>query len=421
MMTEKKESKMTPYFIINAAIYSLFFFLAAGSGPGAYAGTNDAASPEYGFGEKTEVEIMKEKPREAKIGVLGDMSGELSRFGKEAANGAELAADEVNGKGGIRGKEFDLLIFDTAGSVAGARVGVETFLKHRAVAVVGAATSEVSFAANKMINDNQLPLISSGSRRRLGDTGPYNYRNSLTDSNGVSSMVDFIQQKRPWKKFALFSSVVNDYSIQLNAVFKMELIKRNLQIIDEYYIWSHGMDSVIPGERGVEAQIKKMIKNPPDAIVYTGGDEEGVKLVTEMKKLGLKIPVIGCEDLMTEAFTELGKDAEGTLVFSGFDVNSKLPRTEAFVKNYTERFGQTPTIMAALAYDSLHILAIALEKAESLRPSHVRAALMNIDKYQGVTGITSIGSTREADKTAFIFELRKTGHEYGFEYIHGGK
>ncbi|MDH5638801.1 MAG: ABC transporter substrate-binding protein, partial [Nitrospinota bacterium] len=203
---------------------------------------------------------MKEKPRDAKIGVLGDMSGELSQFGKEAVNGAELASDEVNARGGIKGKEFDLLIFDTAGSVAGARAGVDTFLRHKTVAIVGAATSEVSFAANKLINDNQLPLISSGSRRRLGDTGPYNFRNSLTDSNGVASMVDYIQRKRPWKKFALFSSVVNDYSIQLNAVFKAELLKRKFEIIDEFYIWSHGMDSIMPGERGVEAQIKKMIK-----------------------------------------------------------------------------------------------------------------------------------------------------------------
>jgi len=418
-MTKKIESKMTPNFIINAAICSLFFFLLAGSGF-ALAGPMDGASPEYGFGKKTKEEIMKEKPRDAKIGVLGDMSGELSQFGKEAANGAELAADEVNARGGIKGKEFDLLIFDTAGSVAGARLGVETFLKYKAVAVVGAATSEVSFAANKMINDNQLPLISSGSRRRLGDTGPYNFRNSLTDANGVKSMVDFIHKNRPWKKFALFSSVVNDYSIQLNAVFKAELLRQKLEIIDEFYIWSHGMDSIMPDERGVEAQIKKMIKNPPDAIVYTGGDEEGIKLVEEMTKEGLKIPVIGCEDLMTEAFAELGKDAEGTLVFSGFDVNSKNPKTAAFVKNYTDRFGQTPTIMAALAYDSLNILAIALEKTESLRPSHVREALMDINKYAGVTGVTTIGSTREADKTAFIFELKPSGDKHEFVYIHGG-
>jgi branched-chain amino acid transport system substrate-binding protein len=313
------------------------------------------------------------------------------------------------------------VVFDTGGSVSGARDGVEALIRTRVVAIVGAATGEVSFAANKTLNENQMIMISAGSRRRLGDTGPYNFRNSLGDSDGVGGLVEWIRNNRPWKKFALFSSVVNDYSIQLNAIFKSELVKRKMNITHELYVWGAGMDNVNPEERGVGPQLKQMANNPPDAVVFTGEDSEAADLVREMRKMGIKIPVIGTEDMMTKAFSGLGDLAAGTVVFSGFDPDSKKPKTAAFVKAYTAKYKKAPTRMAALSYDSYRILAQALEKAESLRPSHMRKALMSVKDFDGVTGATSIGATREAAKIPFIFEMRKIGDGYGFVNVREGK
>jgi len=421
-MTKKMKNQRNTNFITTIFRLTLIFVIAAipvatwavaKDAPGRPASA-DRASPEAGFGDKSPEEMMKEKPRDTKIGALGDMSGELMDFGRETANGAELAADEVNAAGGVKGKEFDLLVFDTGGSVAGARQGVETFLKYRAVAVVGAATGEVSFAANKMINENQLIMMSAGSRRRLGDTGPYNFRNSLNDSDGVDGLLDWVLKNRKWKRFALFSSVVDDYSIQLNAVFKAEMIKRKMDITHELYIWSNGMDSVLPEERGVVPQLKQMVGNPPDAVVFTGGPAEAADLIRELRKMGFNMPMLGFEDLMADEFLELKDLAVGSVVYSGFDPKSAHPKTAAFVKNYTEKFGKAPTRLAALAYDSYHILAVAMAKAQSLRPSHVRKALMDIHDFDGVTGPTSIGQTREASKEPFIFEFRKDGGNYKF-------
>ena len=380
---------------------------------------NDRAAPEAGYGEKTEKEIMAEKPRMNRIGLLGALSGELKKFGEVASNGAELASDEINAKGGIRGKEFDLLIYDTTGAVIGARKGVEALLKHKAAAVVGAATGEVSFSATKLLNENQLILISAGSRRRLGDSGPYNFRCALTEKDAIGSMIDYVKKKRGWKRYALFSSVVNDYSIQLNGIFKAELINRGLTVTHELYLWSNAMTNIMDDERSIAGQLKQLKKNTPEALIFTGNGIEGAELLKEMEKIGIDIPLIGAEDLASKEFLSVGKMALGTLVYGGFDPKSTKPKVKAFVKNYTKKFGKAPDQLAALAYDSYYMLAHAIENAKSMRPSHIRKALMAIKDFDGVTGKTSIGPTGEAIKEAFVFELQKTGGGYDFVNVRG--
>lgn len=377
-------------------------------------------APEAGFGEKTEAEIQRERPRKARIGVLGAMSGDLERFGMEATNGAELASDELNSKGGIGGKEFELLVFDTKGEVAGARQGVEVLLRHKAIAIVGAATGEVSFSATKILNDGQLIMVSAGSRRRLGDTGPYNFRNTLSDADGIRSLVDYISKNRKWKNVALFSSVLNDYSIKLNAIFKSKLIERDFIITHELYLWSDTMSHIGEDEQTIAGQIKRLRNNPPDVLVFTGDGKEAVKVVSEMWDRGVKVPLVGSEDLDVPEFAALGEKAAGALIYGGFNIGSKNAKAAAFVGAYQKRFGVPPTRLAALSYDTYYMLAKSIEKARSMRPSHVRQALLSIKDFQGVTGLTSIGPTGEAMKSAFIFEWKKQGGQYRFVNVKEG-
>ncbi len=383
----------------------------------AYAEDSDKAAPELGYGEKSDKEIMAERPRQTRIGVLGPMGGDLGYYGTEASNGAELASDEINEKGGIRNKQYDLLIFDTKGSIAGTRAGVEAFLKHEVLAVVGAATGEVSFAATKALNDRQLIMISAGSRRRLGDTGPYNFRNTLNDNQGIKQLIEYLGEKKKWKRFALFSSLLNDYSIKLTAAFKAEIVAADMTITDELFLWSKAMTNMADEETSIAGQIRKLKNNIPDAIVFTGDGKEAEEIVRELNALGLHIPLVGSEDLMIPEFAKLGELAKGSIVYSGFDADSTVPAIKAFVDAYSKRFGSKPSRMAALSYDAYYMLAEAISNSKSMRPSHVKSALVSLKGFTGVTGIIDMDPTGEAIKAPFIFEVKKNGPEYRFTTV----
>ncbi len=372
------------------------------------------ASPVVGYGQKTEEEIMRERPREPKIGVLAPLSGDLKYFGTEASNGAELASDEIDALGGLNGMEFELLVADTGGRINGARKGIEAFVDMNVLAVIGAATGEVSFGANKAINDNQLIMISAGSRRRLGDTGPYNCRITLDDRQGVASLVGYLEEKKKWKKFALLSSILNDYSIKLSAFFKNELIKRKMEISHELYLSSSTMAYVKKDDFSIGAQVEKLKENTPDALIFTGDGREAVEVIKELRKQGLVIPLVGSEDIMVPEFISLGKQAAGTIVYSGFNSESKKPRIRSFVKAYKKKFGQTPSRLAALSYDAYYLLVESIKRAKSMRPSHLRLALLSIKDFQGVTGKTEMTEDGETIKDAFIFEMLDSGGKYKF-------
>ncbi len=377
----------------------------------------DMTAPEYGYGDKTEAEIMKERPRELSIAVLGPLTGELRLYGNEASNGAELASDEINAKGGINGKDISLLVYDTKGRVGGARMGINAFVKNRVIGVVGAATGEVSFSATKMLNDNQLIMVSAGSRRRLGDTGPYNFRITLGDSSAVNNLIEYIIENRKWRKFSILNSVVNDFSVKLAAEFKASIMNHNLEVTSELFLWPKAMSNIDPEEKSIEAQIKKLKKNMPDVLVYTGEGREAGELVKEMRKQGIGIPLIGSEDLMIPQFVSLGEDVAGTLVYGGFNPNSQNPKVQKFVKAYKKRFGRKPTRLAALSYDAYMMLVKAISDSSSLRPSHVRKQLALTKDFEGVTGRTSLDETGEAIKKPFIFEMMKTGRGYSFKVV----
>ena len=235
----------------------------------------EKAPAEYGFGVRTEAQIEKERPRANKIAVLAPLTGDVAVFGNDTADGAELAADEIEARGGIRGQKYDLLVFDTKGNMDGARAGVMNFARENVAAIVGAPTGEVSFSASKAINDNQLILISAGSRRRLGDTGPYYFRNTLNDNHAIKRLTEYLVAEKKMKKFALFTSLVNDYSIKLSAAFKSEIELNKAQLTHELYIMSAEMTHVGQEESSIPAQLQKLKNNVPDAIIYTGDGAEG--------------------------------------------------------------------------------------------------------------------------------------------------
>ncbi len=374
----------------------------------------EKAPAEFGFGVRTDAQIEKEHPRANKIAVLAPLVGDVEVFGKDTSDGAELASDEINDKGGIRGQKYDLLVFDTKASIEGARVGVTNFTRENVAAIVGAPTGEVSFSASKLINDNQLIMLSAGSRRRLGDTGPYYFRNTLNDQYAIKQLTQYIIAEKKLKKFALFTSLVNDYSIKLSAAFKSEIELNKAQLTHELYIMSPEMTHVGQEETSIAAQLSKLKNNPPDALIYTGDGSEGAQVVKEMRKMGLKIPMVGAEDLMVPEFIALGAAANGTLVYGGFNEDSENPRVKAFVANFRKKYNRVPSRIAALSYDAYYMIARAIENAKSMRPSHLRNALAELKNFEGVTGKTTMDKNREALKEPFIFEMKSKGNQYRF-------
>lgn len=375
----------------------------------------EKVSAEVDFERKGETEISLEVQRNMKIGVLGAETGELSEYGLKTLRGVRLAAEEINAAGGINGQPLEIIHYNTAGSMTETISAVDKFIAEGVAAIIGSPTGEVTFSASKRLNDQQTILISAGTRRRIGDTGPYMFRNTLPDETAVPDLVNYCINKAVMKNFALVSSMSNDYSITLTALFKRAILNGGGNVVEEVFLWSENTANISKEDSSIEFQVGKIKSKSPDAVVYTGDPLEGIKIIKEMKRQGIKAPLIGGEELITENFVRDGKDAiVGTIVYAGFYADSRLPHIKNFVDSYKKKYGAYPDRIAALGYDALKMMAEAIRKAPSMRPTHIRDSLVEIKDFNGITGMTTFTANREVKKHAYILKAEKEGGRIKF-------
>ena len=381
----------------------------------------EKVSSEVDFEKKTDAHISAEPLRKMKIGVLGAETGELSEYGLKTLKAVQLAVEEINEAGGINGQPLELVHYDTGSTMNGTLSAVDNLIdKEEVAAIIGSATNEVTFSSTKKLNDRQTILISAGSRRRLGDSGPYLFRTTLSDDIAVDELVDYCINKLGIKKFALLSSMSNDYSITITALFKRFILNKGGEIAEDAFLWADTTSNISKEDSSIEFQIGKIKSKSPDAVVYTGDPVEGVKIAKEMRRQGIKVPMIGGEDLYIDNFLKDGKDAVlGTIVYSGFYGNSNSPQTIKFVDSYKKKTGETPDRIAALGYEALMMVAEALQKTKSMRPTHIRDSLSGIRDFKGVTGAVSFTDKREAKKHAYILKVEKEGEKIRFNLMGG--
>ncbi|MBI3599810.1 MAG: ABC transporter substrate-binding protein, partial [Nitrospinae bacterium] len=213
----------------------------------------------------------------------------------------------------------------------------------------------------------------------------------------------------------LISSMSNDYSITLAGLFKRAIINKGGNVAEDVFLWSENTANISKEDSSIEFQVGKIKSKSPDAVVYTGDPLEGIKIVKEMRRQGIKAPLIGGEELITENFIKDGKDAIiGTIIYSGFYADSQLPHIKGFVDSYKKKHGTYPDRIAALGYDALKMTAEAIRKAPSMRPTHIRDSLAGIKDFHGATGMTTFTANREVKKHAYILKAEKEGGKIKF-------
>jgi branched-chain amino acid transport system substrate-binding protein len=123
----------------------------------------------------------------------------------------------------------------------------------------------------------------------------------------------------------------------------------------------------------------------PQAIFFAGYDAQAGPMARQMKELGLKAILLGGETMRTAKFLELaGPAAEGHIASTPGAALEQRPGGKAFAARYRRLFQQEIGLYAPYFYDSVMVIAAAMQKAESTDPAKYLVELRNI-RYPGVT------------------------------------
>jgi branched-chain amino acid transport system substrate-binding protein len=323
-----------------------------------------------------------------KIGIAIAMTGAASYVGIGARRGAEIAIDEVNAKGGIKGKKLELVIRDDehnpVKTVAQTRELVE---RERVVAMLGASNSASMLAVTPIVNDQlKVPVVCPATdataitENAAWKEGRENYlfRMGMYGRAQSNFLVNTATQKFGFKKPALLTWTAG-WGVTGRSELNRRLGELNLKpVADETY------DSA---DTDITPQLLKIRAGGADAILNYGLVRENVVVMRTRDKLGDKTPYFSAWGLSPHAFARAaGPLAEGTLVSTTLTSDGpQSPERTEFLKKYTQRYGpemESVTTTFA-AYDIIHLYAQVMEKVGT-DPKAIRAGLENVAQFKGL-------------------------------------
>lgn len=316
-----------------------------------------------------------------KIGVAGAHSGDLASYGLPTANAAKLVAKAYNAKGGINGKQVELLILDEECKPEKATNVATKLVSDGAVAILGHICSGPTKAALPIYTSAKLVSISpSATSPELTQSGqyPYFFRTIASDDAQAKLGAEFALEKLGAKKVALLHDK-GDYG-RGYVEFARKIIEDSGKA--EVVLF----EGVTPGAVDFSAVVQKVRQSGADTVMFGGYHPEGSKLVSQLKKKRVKVNFVSDDGVKDEAFIKVaGEAAEGVYASGPRDV-STLPMNLAARDAHIAEFGTPPGAFFEPAYAAMQALCNAIEKAGSTDTDKIVHALRTepVDTSVGV-------------------------------------
>ena len=336
------------------------------------------------------------------VGEYASLTGSEATFGINSDNGVQLAAEEINGAGGVLGRKIKLIVEDDQSKPGQPSSAVKKLIdSDKVIAVIGEIASSRSLEAAPICQEAKIPMVSPGSTNpTVTEKGDYIFRVCFIDPFQGTVMAKFALDTLHAKKVAVLSDVTSDYSKGLSQYFTEYYKSHGGQIVVERSYSGSGKD------KDFRAQLTAIKAAQPDAIFVPGYYTEAGLIGKQARILGLKVPLLGGDGWDSPKLAEIaGNSLDGCYFSTHFSPADQNPKVQDFVKKYTAKFKTAPDGMAPLGYDAMMILADAIKKAGSTDGDKVRAALTDVKDYEAVTGKISIDAKRNATKSAVVLEV----------------
>ncbi len=304
-----------------------------------------------------------------KIAVVGAHSGDLASYGIPTVKAAELVVAKWNEKGGVLGKQLELVVEDDVCKPEVAANSAAKVVGDGVVAVIGHICSGATKSALGIYNEAGIPCISpSATNPPLTKSGEYPnfFRTIAPDDAQAETDAAFIAKVLKLKKVAILHDR-QDYGKGFADFSRDALKKMGVETVLYEGITASAVD--------YSAVLTKIASSDAEAVVYGGYHPEASKLVQQMSQMGLKIPFISDDGVKDNTFISVaGKYAEGVYA-SGPKDTSANPMSKQAVKDHQEAYGEDPGAFFINAYAATEALVNAIEKAGSTDGAAIMKAL----------------------------------------------
>ena len=310
-----------------------------------------------------------------KIGVVFIMSGPMGGYGKHGSQAVQLALDEINGQGGILGRQVEAIFEDDQMKVDRGVQVVKKFIDQDKVDfIIGPTSSGVALALAPLVQEHKKILVLTQSAANSLTDAQFNPYLFSTLSNAMmhSRAGAYFLAEKPYKRWM---NIGPDYSYGKESwnsfIGKLKELKPEVEVVGE--LWPKLL------EKDFTPFIQKIIEAKPDAVWASIWGNDAVNFIKQALPTGLfnTVKFAFTDGAALETLIPLGKSTPDGLFVAAryFFLTPDSPLNRSFVKTYFERFKEFPDYMAEETYAGVYFLKAAIERAGTTETEKVIAAI----------------------------------------------
>ena len=345
---------------------------------------------------------------EVHIGVLAPLSGPLEeRVGQAAQRGVRLAVEGMNARGGLllNGRRHQVVVtLEDSLDRPEAAIDAARKLIHRdrVIALVGPALSRNAVAAAAVAEKQRVPMISpTASLDALTAGRRYVFRATLVDGVQGRLLARFARQDLKARTAAMLYDVASAYNRSIAEVFGRVFEEEGGEVV--------ASESYTTGESDYGSYLRRILEARPDVLLLPNYFDDVPRQVSQARRLGLSTHLLGADSWDGEVYAPR-PEFEGSYFVDLWhsDVAARLGEpSRGFVEAYRRAFGEMPSSVSALFFDSLELLFVAIERAGSRSGEAIRNELASLEDFHGATGTLSYRGNGDPFKGAFIFRISR--------------
>ena len=324
-----------------------------------------------------------------KIGLITALSGQSARAGEAIARGVTVAIDELNAKGGVLGKKFELIKRDDESLPAkGVVAARELIFKEKVAVLFGGLDTPVAMAIVPIVNQEKMPFMvpwAAGTPITKNGANPnFVFRVSAVDEIVDRAMLQYAQKAFNTKNPGMIL-VNNPWGESNEKGLAAALVAKSMK--------AAGIEKFEGNDVDVVPQLTRLKSAGADTLFLVGNVGPSAQVVKSLDRMGWKVPIVSHWGPAGGRFTELAgpsaKEVHFVQTYSFFGKQSPMGEKvmKALMAKYPDIKGVgdvTPAVGVSNAYDGMMLTAEAIKKAGKLDGPAIREGFYKVDSYDGL-------------------------------------
>jgi len=317
-----------------------------------------------------------------KIGFAVSLTDYLAPYDSPTLDGAKIAIDDLNVKGGAAGKyPIEAMVKDVRSDTTQTAVAVQELLDDGADIIVVPCDDDPAIAGGLIAQNAGKPTFSTCATNAAlpGAIGDFYFTNYVADNLQGATLAQYAREQGYERAYILISPETT-YTNNLPLYFAKTFEKLGGKLI--------GQGTYSFGQQDFSTEVTKIqsMDPKPDVIMTSAYEPDFPAFLKQLRGAGITAAVLGSDGIDSPTTLSLGDVSEG-VVFTNAGSPVEGTRLAEFFAHYEDVMGQPLTnSFAATGYDMMLMIDEAIRRAGSQDGAAIRDAVENLHNFQGVTG-----------------------------------